>query len=96
MIRFATVEVMRQYGSILENFHQNSEELNDSVFTMMHHVSGDLNSPEALFIPQVCNQSLDSFITFRQQNTLANQSIMILPTTLKMLKSRGFDIFTNK
>jgi timeless protein len=51
--RFATVEVMQQYGLVLEDFHQNSEELNDSVFTMMHHVSGDLNSPEALFIPQV-------------------------------------------
>jgi hypothetical protein len=36
---------------------QNPEELNDSVFTMMHHVSGDLNCPESLFIPQVKNKT---------------------------------------
>ena len=51
--RFATVEVMRQYGQLLEGFDSNSEFVNDCVFTMMHHVCGDLNTPETLFIPQV-------------------------------------------
>jgi len=51
--QFATVEVMRQYGHLLENFDSNSEYVNDCIFTMMHHVCGDLNTPETLFIPQV-------------------------------------------
>ena len=51
--RFATVEVMRQYGQLLENFYSNVEAVNDCIFTMMHHVCGDLNTPETLFIPQV-------------------------------------------
>ena len=51
--RFATTEVMSQYGQLLEGFDSNSEFVNDCVFTMMHHVCGDLNTPETLFIPQV-------------------------------------------
>jgi timeless protein len=51
--QFATVEVMRQYGQLLTYFYSNSEAVNDCIFTMMHHVSGDLNAPENLFIPQV-------------------------------------------
>ena len=52
-LRFASVEVMRQYGHLLEGFDTNPEFVNDCIFTMMHHVSGDLNHPETLFIPQV-------------------------------------------
>ena len=44
---------MRQYGQLLENFYSNVEAVNDCIFTMMHHVCGDLNTPETLFIPQV-------------------------------------------
>ena len=51
--RFATVEVMRQYGKLLEGYYSNTESVNDCIFTMMHHVCGDLNTPETLFIPQV-------------------------------------------
>merc|ERR1719491_1883711 len=51
--QFATTEVMSQYGQLLEGFDSNSEFVNDCVFTMMHHVCGDLNTPETLFIPQV-------------------------------------------
>ncbi len=53
LTQFATVEVMRQYGQLLESFDTNSDFVNDCIFTMMHHVCGDLNSPETLFIPQV-------------------------------------------
>ena len=53
LTQFATVEVMRQYGQLLEGFDTNSEFVNDCVFTMMHHVSGDLSAPETLFLPQV-------------------------------------------
>ena len=51
--RFATVEVMRQYGYLLETFDTNSEAVTDCIFTMMHHVCGDLNAPETLFVPQI-------------------------------------------
>ena len=44
---------MRQYGHLLEGYDTNSEFVNDCILTMMHHVSGDLNAPETLFIPQV-------------------------------------------
>ncbi|XP_076323972.1 protein timeless-like isoform X1 [Tachypleus tridentatus] len=49
--QFSTVKVMEQYGRVLEDFRTNSEYVNDCVFTMMHHVAGDLNSPESLFHP---------------------------------------------
>jgi len=51
--QFATVEVMRQYGQLLEGFDNNSEFVNDCIFTIMHHVCGDLNKHETLFIPPV-------------------------------------------
>ena len=51
--RFATLEVMRQYGYVLEQFRSNTQQVNDAIFTMMHHVSGDLGAPEALFVPQI-------------------------------------------
>ena len=44
---------MRQYGYVLENFRDNSQFVNDAIFTMMHHVSGDLGAPESLFVPQI-------------------------------------------
>ena len=51
--RFASSEIMRQYGILLETFTTNSSYLNEALFTMMHHVSGDLNQPEALYVPQI-------------------------------------------
>jgi timeless protein len=44
---------MSQYGQLLETFDSNSESVNDCIFTMMHHVCGDLNTPETLFMPQI-------------------------------------------
>ncbi|XP_069692424.1 protein timeless isoform X2 [Periplaneta americana] len=51
--QFATVEVMRQYGLLLEDFQNNGEFINDCVFTMMHHVGGDLEQASALFQPNI-------------------------------------------
>ncbi|PSN50864.1 Protein timeless [Blattella germanica] len=51
--QFATVEVMRQYGLLLEDFQNNGEFINDCVFTMMHHVGGDLEQTSALFQPTI-------------------------------------------
>ena len=40
LYQFATLEVMRQYGHVLEQFRSNTQHVNDAIFTMMHHVSG--------------------------------------------------------
>lgn len=51
--QFATVDIMHQYGILLENFHDNGEFVNDCIFTMMHHVGGDLNQVAILFQPNI-------------------------------------------
>ncbi|XP_074598151.1 protein timeless-like [Brevipalpus obovatus] len=51
--QFSTIKVMEQYGQVLESFRNNSESLNDCVFTLMHHVAGDLGNPECLFQPTI-------------------------------------------
>ncbi|XP_076312496.1 protein timeless-like [Tachypleus tridentatus] len=51
--QFSTGKVMEQYGKVLEDFRTNSDYVNDCVFTMMHHVAGDLKSPESLFNPVI-------------------------------------------
>lgn len=50
---FASPIVMQQYGHVLEDFKKNGEFVNDCVFTMMHHIGGDLMCPEALFQPTI-------------------------------------------
>lgn len=54
-IRFATLEVMHQYGLLLQDFETNGEYVNDCIFTMMHHVGGDLNRINVLFQPNILN-----------------------------------------
>lgn len=50
--RFATAEIMQQYGLLLENFTENGEYVNDCIFTMMHHIGGgDLGHVTTLFQP---------------------------------------------
>ena len=44
---------MRQYGYLLEDFQNNGEFINDCVFTMMHHVGGDLEQTAVLFQPSI-------------------------------------------
>ncbi|CAB4058429.1 unnamed protein product [Lepeophtheirus salmonis] len=53
--QFARVEVMKQYAYCLETFESNTELLNEAIFTMIHHVSGNLNGHEALLIPEILN-----------------------------------------
>ncbi|EEC09366.1 timeless protein, putative [Ixodes scapularis] len=53
LTQFATTEVMEKYGEVLKDFRTNSMLVNDCVFTMMHHVAGDLKRPEALFHPSI-------------------------------------------
>ena len=51
--QFATVEIMHQYGILLEDFRSNGEFVNDCIFTMMHHVGGDLGQMSVLFQPNI-------------------------------------------
>lgn len=44
---------MKQYGLLLECFEENGEFVNNCIFTMMHHIAGDINQPETLFQPSI-------------------------------------------
>ncbi|XP_018336534.1 protein timeless [Agrilus planipennis] len=50
---FSSSEIMHQYGILLENFQENGEFVNNCVFTMMHHVAGDLDNVSSLFQPHI-------------------------------------------
>ena len=50
---FSSPVVIQQYGHLLEDFKKNGEFVNDCVFTMMHHIAGDLQLPEALCQPHI-------------------------------------------
>ncbi|XP_074032694.1 timeless isoform X2 [Leptinotarsa decemlineata] len=51
--QFATVDIMRQYGLLLESFKENGEFVNNCIFTMMHHIGGDLQNVSSLFQPSI-------------------------------------------
>jgi len=51
--QFANPELMRQYGRLLEDFEQNTPFVNDCIFTVMHHIAGDLECPQVLYIPSI-------------------------------------------
>lgn len=53
MAQFANPEMMRQYGRLLEDFPNNTPFLNDCIFTVMHHIAGDLKSPQSLYLPSI-------------------------------------------
>lgn len=50
---FATPEMMHQYGLLLEDYEENGEFVNDCIFTVMHHVGGELESLISLFQPKI-------------------------------------------
>lgn len=47
------MDMMRQYGRLLENFNINDETVNDCIFTMMHHIAGDLRNVNVLLQPPI-------------------------------------------
>ncbi|KAK9879710.1 hypothetical protein WA026_006770 [Henosepilachna vigintioctopunctata] len=51
--KFAAVEIICQYGILLENFKENGEFINNCIFTMMHHIGGDLENISILFQPSI-------------------------------------------
>ena len=38
--------MMTPYGFLLEKYRENTNTVNDCIFTMMHHVAGDLSCPQ--------------------------------------------------
>lgn len=42
---------MHWYGYLLEDFNENGGQVNDCIFTMMHHVSGDCGHVSILCQP---------------------------------------------
>lgn len=44
---------MQKYGLLLTNFDKNGEEVNDCIFTMMHHIGGDIGQVGLLFQPTI-------------------------------------------
>ncbi|XP_063617783.1 protein timeless-like isoform X1 [Cydia splendana] len=51
--QFAAPEIMYQYGLLLEDYAVNGEFVNDCVFTIMHHVGGELDSLISLYQPKI-------------------------------------------
>lgn len=51
--QFASPEIMYQYGLLLEDYEGNGEFVNDCIFTLMHHVGGELGSIISLFQPKI-------------------------------------------
>ena len=53
MHHFGNAEMMRQFGRLLERYEQNTPFVNDCIFTIMHHIAGDLDKPQILFLPSI-------------------------------------------
>ncbi|XP_046676926.1 protein timeless-like isoform X1 [Homalodisca vitripennis] len=51
--QFASEDVMKQYGVLLACYMDNGEMVNNCIFTMMHHVAGDLEKVSVLFQPSI-------------------------------------------
>nr|WJJ67113.1 TIMELESS [Phauda flammans] len=51
--QFTAPEIMHQYSLILEDYATNGEFINDCIFTIMHHVGGELGSVISLFQPKI-------------------------------------------
>lgn len=44
---------MYHYGLLLTDFEQNGEFVNDCIFTMMHHIGGEIEQITSLFQPVI-------------------------------------------
>lgn len=44
---------MQQYGLLLTDYQDNGEFVNDCIFTMMHHIGGDIGQVSLLFQPNI-------------------------------------------
>lgn len=46
--RFASLEIMHTFGTLLEQYGLNKENLNVAILTMMYHVAGDCDRADVL------------------------------------------------
>jgi len=59
--RFAVPDIMYKYGIVLQNYEKNSEMVNESVFSMMHHVITKVENTASLFQPIILKTFLKIF-----------------------------------
>lgn len=80
--RFATVDIMRQYGLLLEDFKHNGEFVNNCIFTMMHHIGGDLEHIPTLFQPRILktfSQIWETDFELCDVSPFSNYSFYLIP-----------------
>lgn len=54
---------MHKYGLLLADFQKNGEFVNDCIFTMMHHICGDIGQVVSLFQPTILKTFSNIFQT---------------------------------
>lgn len=52
---------MFNYGIVLQNYKANNELVNEAVFTMMHHIIGEVENTTVLFQPTIIKIFIDIF-----------------------------------
>lgn len=52
---------MFNYGLVLQNYKKNEELVNEAVFTMMHHIIGEVENTTVLFQPIILKIFLNIF-----------------------------------
>lgn len=77
---------MHFYGMLLDDFNSNGEFVNDCIFTMMHHIGGDLAQSAALFQPVI----LKTFSRIWEADyELCDVSIQLIGQILNILYCRN-------
>lgn len=52
---------MLSYGIVLQNYKKNDELLNEAIFTMMHHIIGEVENTTVLFQPIILKTFLNIY-----------------------------------
>lgn len=52
---------MLSYGIVLQNYKKNDELLNEAIFTMMHHIIGEVENTTVLFQPIIMKTFLNIY-----------------------------------
>lgn len=73
--RFAAPDIMFNYGTVLQNYKKNDEIVNEAVFTMMHHIIGEVEDTTVLFQPIILKIFLK---VFEEKDNLYEVSLVTL------------------
>ena len=65
--------MMTPYGFLLEKYRENTNTVNDCIFTMMHHVAGDLSCPE---VSDDFARAPLVFVVVNRYGVIASQSLL--------------------